>query len=83
MEFTDKDGNVITDSNKRDMKFIEDMNAANIEWRTYSGRAMYGRVCPGVTTSDDVSEEDIIRATTVKGLKRDNMGRRVIVYTGY
>ena len=53
---------------------------------------MFGRECPCACTrqgrevdgewQEGVSEEDIIRATTVKGLRRDNMGLGMVLYTG-
>lgn len=43
----------------------------------YSGRAMYGSTCWGVTCSDP---EDLIAEVGVKGARMDGMGHRTIVY---
>ena len=82
MEFTDKNGNKFVTEKPREIQFINDMEAAGIPWRTYSGRGMFGAECPGAVTDEDVTEEDIIRATEVKGLRTDSMGRWTIKYTG-
>jgi len=68
--------------NARHIKFAKDMTEAGIAWRWYSGRFMYGAKCPASVTYGDVTEEDIIRATTVKGLKMDTLGRGRIIYPG-
>jgi len=47
--------------------------------RNYSGRWMFGRVCPSVTVSN---YKDFIAKMGMKGLKVDNMGLDWIVYTG-
>lgn len=80
--FTDQNGRTHETDRERDIAFIKDMEEAGIEWDWYSGRGMYGRQCPSVTTSDGVSDEDIIRATQVRGLRRDNMGYDTVLYTG-
>lgn len=81
MKLTDKDGYKFTTTNKRFIQFAQDMEEAGIPWRAYSGRFMYGEECPAAVTSDDVSHEDIIRATKVKGLKTDGMGKyHIVVY---
>lgn len=69
-------------TSKRDAKFIRDMERKGIKWVWYSGRFMYGKHCPSVNTTDDLSVEDIIRATAVKDLRRDRMGLGFVVYTG-
>lgn len=60
-------------------RFIKDMMEHGIPVRVYSARGGYGVEIPAATTSDDFSEQDIIRATKVE-LRRDAMGRRVVLY---
>jgi hypothetical protein len=67
--------------NPKEIQFIEDMENAGIPWRTYSGRAMYGRECPAVVTSSEVSEHQIYQATDVP-LRQDQMGLNKVFYTG-
>jgi hypothetical protein len=66
---------------KQEVQFIQDMEKAGIPWRLYSGRGMMGRECPAVCTNDDVTYQDILRATTVN-LRTDSLGRRTVCYTG-
>jgi len=80
MKLTDKDGETLTMTNPRYIKFAKDMSRAGIPWRWYSGRFMFGEDCPAAVTSDEVSYEDIVRATTVRGLRTDDMGKRTVVY---
>ena len=63
-------------------KFIEDMEAASIPWRWYSGRSMYGAQCPAVDIqpNSDVTGADVWRATKLNGLLNDDMGRGFIIY---
>ena len=69
--------------NPRYIAFAKDMTKAKIPWRWYSGRFMYGVSCPAsVTNSPELNEEDIIRATKVKGLKQDELGRDTVIYPG-
>lgn len=77
-----ENGSEFTTEDERQIQFINDMTKAGIQWRVYSGRGMMGRECPAASTDDDLTHEDIIRATKVKGLQRDNMGRGLILYTG-
>jgi len=46
---------------------------------SYSGRGMYGRVCPAVRTKNP---DDFIAEMGMKGLKVDQMGLGYVVYTG-
>jgi len=78
--FETNDGETFTTDNPVYIQFIEDMEEAGIEWRTYSGRGMFGKVCPGVTCGYGVTEEDVIDATKVRGLKKDSMGKGTILY---
>lgn len=73
-------GEIIATADPRYIQFIGDMNKAKIPWRVYSGRAMYGALCPAVTTDDDTPMEAIIRATKVTGLKTDHLGLNMVVY---
>lgn len=69
--------------NPRYIAFAKDMTKAGIPWRWYSGRFMYGMACPAsVTDAPDITEEDIIRATKVRGLKQDTLGKDTVVYPG-
>lgn len=67
--------------NKRYLRFIDDMVAAGIHVRDYSGRGMFGKSCPAACTSQmrDVSLQDIMGATKVK-LTTDSMGLGVVCY---
>lgn len=83
MVLIDSRGRKAETESERDTKFVQDVEAAGFPWYWYSGRGMYGRKCPAVSTDGfDRTEEDIIRATTVRGLKRDSMGYDLVVYTG-
>jgi len=85
MKFKDKSGWEDEVTDKRTIQFINDMQKAGIGWRWYSGRGMYGQKTAGVSCgcgSDPVDEEDVIRATKVKGLSHDSMGRGTILYVG-
>lgn len=64
---------------QREQKFIKKAEAAGYTVRTYSGRGMYGRECPGVTVDN---ANDFIAEMGMKGLKVDSMGLSQIVYTG-
>lgn len=63
------------------IQFIDDMEAADIPVRAYSGRGMFGAECPAVTCgrNTDHSEHDVYRATEV-GLLKDSMGLGVVLY---
>ena len=61
-------------------QFREDMEAAMIPLRTYSGRGMYGRETYGVDCDGtEVHEQDVYRATALR-LQQDSMGRGTILY---
>lgn len=60
-------------------RFVKDMAAIGASVRVYSARGDYGLEIPAVTTDDEHSEQDIIRATKIN-LRRDAMGRRVVLY---
>lgn len=77
---TDGEKDEVATANDRYIKFAKDMEKAGIPWRSYSGRGMYGEKCPAVVTSDEVSQEMVIRATTVTGLRTDTMGYELVVY---
>lgn len=81
--FTTDGGEEFTTNNKRYIAFICDMEGKGFAWRTYSGRGMYGKLCPAMVTSrrDGISEQDIHRATRIR-LKRDDMGLDTVLYVG-
>lgn len=79
--FTDCDGATIATDDPIHEQFIKDMDAANIPWRTYSGRGMFGGRCPSVYTSRDTDEADVYRATKLL-LHTDAMGLGRVLYTG-
>lgn len=79
--FYDEDNHPFVTNDEKEIQFIEDMEKAGIPWRTYSGRGMFGRECPAAVTSDEISEQDVYRATDVP-LSRDNMGLYWVLYTG-
>ena len=45
----------------------------------YSGRGMYGAICPAIVTSDTIAEWEILAATKGNGF-RDAMGLRTVIY---
>lgn len=63
----------------RYLQFIDDMTAAGIPVRSYTGRGMFGKCCPAACTSKEVALHDIMRATKVP-LTTDSMGRGVVCY---
>lgn len=65
--------------NKTHERFIRDMATIGASVRVYSARGGYGTEIPAATTDDDHSEQDIIRATKIN-LRRDSMGRRIVLY---
>ena len=79
--FTDCDGTEITTDDPVHERFIADMNAAEIPWRVYSGRGMFGRQCPSVYTGHGTEEADVYRATKLL-LNTDAMGLGRVLYTG-
>lgn len=70
-------------------KFIEALEDAGYEPKSYSGRGMYGKKCVSVH-GDDVSEWDIARNLfnethdgefdNVPAPKQDQMGRGIVLY---
>jgi hypothetical protein len=83
---TDENENDILETETPEQKqFREDMEAAGIKVRTYSGRGMYGRRTYGVTCArgwtgeDGPSEAEVYRATKVD-LITDSMGMGTILY---
>lgn len=64
---------------KIENKFRKKAESLGYKVRTYSGRGMYGRICPGVTVEN---ANDFIAEMGMKNLKVDNMGLSFIVYTG-
>jgi hypothetical protein len=81
---TTSDGKPFTTNKPKEVQFISGMEAAGIPWRLYSGRNMFGRECPAVSVQPggEFTAEDVIRATTVSGLKTDSLGKGSILYTG-
>lgn len=66
--------------NPKNKQFVEDMEAAGYIVREYSGRGMFGRVCPAVSCKRR-DEQAVIRATSGK-VMFDNLGMDLIAYTG-
>lgn len=82
----DDDRDVLENETPDQRQFREDMEAAGIEVRTYSGRGMYGQRTYGVTCYRDggrsghaPSEQDVYRATELR-LTQDSMGLGTILY---
>ena len=65
-------------------QLIAALEAADIKWRDYSGRGMFGTQCVGVTCGRYVSEGEALDAVAAvpDGLhvSRDSMGMGTIVY---
>ena len=70
----------MTDEDKIDsLRRIADEN--NWAFRDdYSGRSMYGKCCPGITTDDAIACIEEAAESGVKGAHMDSMGRSTIVY---
>lgn len=68
------DGHTYT--NERHIQFINDMLNAGYSINHYRGRNFYEG--PSVTVKSE-EYEDVIRATKLKGLKSDNMGKSGLV----
>jgi len=63
----------------REKNFIKKAENDGYKVRSYTGRGMSGRVCPGVTVENAI---DFVAEMGMKGLKVDQMGLSYIVYTG-
>lgn len=63
----------------KQQQFREDMEAAGIPLRLYSGRFMYGQETYGVSCGRDVSEHEVYRATEVS-LHAESLGKGTILY---
>lgn len=46
----------------------------------YSGRGMYGKCCPAITTDDYIDCIEEVASRGVRGARIDNMGRSYVVY---
>lgn len=75
--FIDDDGAEVEYTDPNYIKFVEEMEEAGIPWLHYRGRFYYEG--PSALTSDQISEEDIIRASTGK-MQKDNMGLDFVLY---
>jgi hypothetical protein len=65
-------------------ELIDAFDAANIKWRSYSGRGMSGEYCVGVTCGKNVDEGEVLHAirnvTAALRITRDSMGLGTICY---
>ena len=66
--------------NPKNKQFVEDMESAGYIVHEYSGRGMFGRVCPSVSCKRS-EQQAVIRATTCK-VVFDNLGMDLVAYTG-
>lgn len=81
--FQTHDGDELVTDDARIIDFVEKCEDAGIEWRTYSGRAMFGRQTAGVTISSrsEHSLADLEDAgIRISGLTTDSMGLGTIYY---
>jgi len=63
---------------KRHAQFARAMRRKGYDVHTYSGRGMYGAICPAVTVNPTL-ETDVRKATRLK-LTRDSMGLDIVLY---
>ncbi|MDU8350967.1 hypothetical protein RYA05_03550 [Pseudomonas syringae pv. actinidiae] len=70
---------VVMTQNPEVIELIEDLQNADIPWRTYSGRGMYGSHTIGVSCGRDVTEGDVYRATKAE-FQIDQLGKGTILY---
>lgn len=62
-------------------KLIAAIENAGYEWRSYSGRGMYGKECVGVTIRDKSDLIDLADAAKIAGKPcTDDMGLGTIAY---
>lgn len=47
---------------------------------SYSGRFMFGKTCPSITTDDVTAVIEDAAELGIRGAKTDNMGRSYVVY---
>lgn len=81
--FETYDGDELVTDNPAIIDFIEKCVAHGIQWRTYSGRGMFGRETAGVNISPrrDVTVADLEDAgIRISGLTTDDMGVGTIYY---
>ncbi len=64
---------------EKEEEFKRKAEQLGYEVKEYSGRGMFGRICPSVTVDNYL---DFIAEMGMKGLKVDNMGLMYVVYTG-
>ena len=57
-------------------KFVASARRQKLVMREYSGRGMFGRVCPAVV----VSPYDTTKFAKALNVSRDNMGRDMVIY---
>ena len=70
--------NAIKWTEKKHVQFARAMKRAGREVISYSGRGMYGAICPAVVV--DACEETTIRRATRVDLAIDSMGRGIVLY---
>jgi hypothetical protein len=81
--FKTHDGDELVTDNPAIIDFVEKCEDHGIEWRTYSGRGMFGRQTAGVTVSPrgDISLSELEDAgIRISGLTTDSMGIGTIYY---
>lgn len=61
------------------IRLLDELMTSCIKWRAYSGRYMHGEETVGVICGYSVSEEDVIRSTSVD-LARDALSTGTILY---
>ena len=70
--------------NKFAQKLVAALNAADIKWRDYSGRGMYGVSCVGVSCGRAHTEGEVLEAVrnVPRALtpNRDSLGMGTILY---
>ena len=64
---------------EKEEEFKRKAEELGYEVKGYSGRGMFGEICPSVTVENYL---DFIAEIGMKGLKVDNMGLQWVVYTG-
>ena len=65
------------------MQLIDALENAGYEWRSYSGRFMYGKSCVGATLSSSSDLWELAQAlysVDVRAPDTDSMGRGIIAY---
>ena len=67
---------ILTDNEE---KFMNKAESLGYEIEEYSGRGMFGKICPSVIVDNPM---DFIAEIGMKGLFVDNIGLKYVVYIG-